>query len=80
VATVEPITVAIAADGTITAAGRTVPLQGLHKYFQDLASTHPNTAVNVMPDVNTRYGTVLQVLDAAKTAGLQPRLGAPPPR
>ena len=71
--TVELITVAIAADDAITADGRSIPLQGLHKYFQDLAATRPNTAVNIMPDANSHYGIVLQVVDAAKTAGLHPQ-------
>ena len=67
---VEPIIVMIAADGTIVVDGHVVALQDAHKSFKEIAVARPNSPVRMMIDVNARYGTVLQVLDAANTAGL----------
>ncbi|MGZ3549073.1 MAG: ExbD/TolR family protein [Vulcanimicrobiaceae bacterium] len=75
----EMIETLIDAQGSIRVDGHSVRLTDVRAYFERLAAAHPNAVVQVIPDVQARYGTVLQVVDAAKQTRLQVRLGPVPP-
>jgi hypothetical protein len=64
------VTVTIEADDSVTVANRRIPLNDLPKAFHRLA-TLQRTEVSILADARAHYGTVKQVLDDAKAAGLR---------
>lgn len=65
------VDVAINANDRVFIGSEPVALSGVHAYFERLAQKSPHATVRIMADRDAHYGTVLQVLDAAKHAGIR---------
>lgn len=64
------VTVTIEADDSVTVASRRVTVSDVRSAFHRLAVQKP-TEVSILADPRAHYGTVKQVLDDAKAAGLR---------
>lgn len=64
------IRVAIEASGRIYADGKKVSIQKLAGIFSGLAKKDPDTLVIIEADKKVYHGVVVNVMDAAKTSGL----------
>lgn len=64
------ITVGVDRRNEIFLSGKSVPLAAVHSDFVALAKRYPHAYVSIEADAKASYGTVLQVADAAKVAGL----------
>jgi biopolymer transport protein ExbD len=62
--------VAINRNNEIFLSGKSVRLTTVHGDFISLAKRYPHAYVSIEADAKASYGTVLQVADAAKSAGL----------
>lgn len=64
------MTVSVSKDGTITIEGKAVTISDLAREFKALYSINPDAMVIVQGDEAALHGKVVQVMDAAKAAGL----------
>lgn len=64
------MTVSISREGVITLEGKTVTINDLDREFKALYSINPDAMVIVQGDEDALHGKVVQVMDAAKAAGL----------
>jgi biopolymer transport protein ExbD len=64
------VTIAVNRNNDIFLSGKSVRLEVLHGKFTSLAKRYPHAYVSIEADAKASYGTVLQVADAAKSAGL----------
>lgn len=74
------ITVSISKDGGFLLEGRSVTIGDLVREFKALYSVNPDGMVIVQGDAEALHGKVVQVMDAAKTAGLNKLAIATRPR
>jgi biopolymer transport protein ExbD len=64
------LSVAVLADGRFVLAGNVVSEEELRKTFDDAKNKDPDTVVIVQADEGVPHGTVVQVMELAKKAGL----------
>ena len=64
------LSVAVLADGRFVLAGNVVSEEELKKTFDDARLKDPDTVVIVQADEGVPHGTVVQVMELAKKAGL----------
>ncbi|WP_164018408.1 ExbD/TolR family protein [Pyxidicoccus trucidator] len=64
------LSVAVLADGRFVLAGNVVSEEELRKTFDDAKMKDPDTVVIVQADEGVPHGTVVQVMELAKKAGL----------
>ncbi|MFP2927801.1 ExbD/TolR family protein [Pyxidicoccus sp. 3LG] len=64
------LSVAVLADGRFVLAGNVVSEEELRKTFDDARVKDPDTVVIVQADEGVPHGTVVQVMEMAKKAGL----------
>jgi biopolymer transport protein ExbD len=64
------LSVAVLADGRFVLAGNVVTQEELTKAFDDARVKDPDTVVIVQADEGVPHGTVVQVMELAKKAGL----------
>lgn len=64
------LSVAVLADGRFVLAGNVVSEDELRKTFDDARMRDPDTVVIVQADEGVPHGTVVQVMELAKKAGL----------
>jgi biopolymer transport protein ExbD len=64
------LSVAVLADGRFVLAGNVVSEEELRKTFDDAKLKDPDTVVIVQADEGVPHGTVVQVMELAKKAGL----------
>ncbi|MCP3098586.1 biopolymer transporter ExbD [Myxococcus sp. K15C18031901] len=64
------MSVAVLADGRFMVAGNVVSEEELKKSFEDAKQKDPDTVVIVQADEGVPHGTVVQVMELAKKAGL----------
>jgi biopolymer transport protein ExbD len=64
------LSVAVLADGRFVLAGNVVSEEELKKTFDDAKLKDPDTVVIVQADEGVSHGTVVQVMELAKKAGL----------
>ena len=64
------LSVAVLADGRFVLAGNVVSEEELRKTFDDARMRDPDTVVIVQADEGVPHGTVVQVMELAKKAGL----------
>jgi biopolymer transport protein ExbD len=64
------LSVAVLADGRFVLAGNVVSEDELRKSFDDAKAKDPDTVVIVQADEGVPHGTVVQVMELAKKAGL----------
>jgi biopolymer transport protein ExbD len=64
------LSVAVLADGRFVLAGNVVSEEELRKTFDDARLKDPDTVVIVQADEGVSHGTVVQVMELAKKAGL----------
>jgi biopolymer transport protein ExbD len=64
------LSVAILQDGRVVLAGDVVTEEELRKAFDAAKEKNPNTMVIIQADEGVPHGKVVQVMEAAKTAGL----------
>ncbi|MCY1021961.1 ExbD/TolR family protein [Pyxidicoccus sp. MSG2] len=64
------LSVAVLADGRYVLAGNVVSEEELRKTFDDAKLKDPDTVVIVQADEGVSHGTVVQVMELAKKAGL----------
>ncbi|MEK6725860.1 MAG: biopolymer transporter ExbD [Deltaproteobacteria bacterium] len=64
------ITVSISKEGVLSLEGKTVTVNDLTSRFKALRSKNPDAMVIVQGDAEALHGKVVQVMDAAKGAGL----------
>ncbi|NMO20539.1 biopolymer transporter ExbD [Pyxidicoccus fallax] len=64
------LAVAVLADGRFVLAGNVVSEDELRKSFDDAREKDPDTVVIVQADEGVPHGTVVQVMELAKKAGL----------
>lgn len=64
------LSVAILTDGRLVLAGNVVSADELKKAFEDTKAKNPDTLVIVQADEGVPHGKVVEVMEAAKAAGL----------
>ncbi|MCP3145204.1 ExbD/TolR family protein [Pyxidicoccus xibeiensis] len=64
------LSVAVLADGRFVLSGNIVSEEELRKTFDDARAKDPDTVVIVQADEGVPHGTVVQVMELAKQAGL----------
>ncbi|MBJ6763997.1 biopolymer transporter ExbD [Myxococcaceae bacterium JPH2] len=64
------LSVAVLADGRFVVAGNVVSQDELKKAFEQARGQNPDTVVIVQADEGVPHGTVVQVMELAKKAGL----------
>ncbi|MCP3064591.1 biopolymer transporter ExbD [Myxococcus sp. K38C18041901] len=64
------LSVAVLADGRFVLAGNVVTQEELQKSFDEAKQKDPDTVVIVQADEGVPHGTVVQVMELAKKAGL----------
>jgi biopolymer transport protein ExbD len=64
------LSVAILQDGRVVLAGDVISDEELKKSFEKAKERNPNTLVIIQADEGVPHGKVVQVMEAAKTAGL----------
>lgn len=64
------ITIAISREGALSVDGKTVSLENLTKEFNLLYKINPEAMVIIQGDAEATHGKVVQVMDAAKSSGL----------
>ena len=66
----QDLSVAIVADGRILVSGTVVTMEELKKALDEAKQKNPDTLVVVQADEGVQHGKVVQVMEAAKGAGL----------
>jgi biopolymer transport protein ExbD len=74
------MTVSITKEGKVSLEGRAVTIEDLSREFRALYSINPEAMVIVQGDEEALHGKVVQVMDAAKAAGLSKLAIATRPR
>jgi biopolymer transport protein ExbD len=64
------MSVAVLSDGRLMLSGNVVSQDELKKAFEQAQATNPDTVVIVQADEGVSHGTVVQVMELAKKAGL----------
>ncbi len=62
---------AVTHEGTIYAEGRTIDIRSVRAYMERFLAETPKGSVVIAADKDSRTGTVIQVLDACRLAGVQ---------
>ena len=62
---------AVTHEGTIYAEGRTIDIRSVRAYMERFLSETPKGSVVIAADKDSRTGTVIQVLDACRLAGVK---------
>jgi biopolymer transport protein ExbD len=65
-----PTVVTITRDGMFKLNGTELPATGLEARFREVRSTQPGTSLVISADHEASHGKVMQVIDAAKVAGI----------
>lgn len=64
------IIVSISSEGVLSIEGKSVNINDLTVRFKTIQSKNPDATVIIQGDAEARHGKVVQVMDAAKGAGL----------
>jgi len=62
---------AVTHEGTIYAEGRTIDIRSVRAYMERFLAETPKGTVVIAADKDSRTGTVIQVLDACRLAGVK---------
>lgn len=62
---------AVTHEGTIYAEGRTIDIRSVRAYMERFLAETPKGSVVIAADKDSRTGTVIQVLDACRLAGVK---------
>ncbi len=63
--------VAVLKDGTVVTDGKAIDMGGLKERFQRLLREAPEAQVIIQADAGVSHGRVVEVMEAAKTVGIQ---------
>ena len=63
--------VAVLKDGTVVTEGKAIELDALKDKFQQLAKASPDAQVIIQADASAQHGRVVEVMEAAKSVGIQ---------
>jgi biopolymer transport protein ExbD len=63
--------VAVLKDGTVVAEGKAIDMGALKERFQRLLREAPEAQVIIQADAGVSHGRVVEVMEAAKTVGIQ---------
>ena len=63
--------VAVLKDGTVVAEGKAIDMGALKERFQRLLRETPEAQVIIQADAGVSHGRVVEVMEAAKTVGIQ---------
>ena len=63
--------VAVLKDGTVVTEGKAIDMGGLKERFQRLLREAPEAQVIIQADAGVSHGRVVEVMEAAKTVGIQ---------
>ena len=63
--------VAVLKDGTVVAEGKAIELGALKERFQKLLQDSPDAQVIIQADTGVNHGRVVEVMEAAKSVGIE---------
>jgi biopolymer transport protein ExbD len=63
--------VAVLKDGTVVTEGKAIELAALRDKFQQLAKDSPEAQVIIQADASAQHGRVVEVMETAKSVGIQ---------
>jgi biopolymer transport protein ExbD len=63
--------VAVLKDGTVVTDGKAIDLAALRDKFQQLAKDSPDAQVIIQADASAQHGRVVEVMETAKSVGIQ---------